>query len=323
MSKQGSTKKPVKMTSQQKGLGLNSIKITTIIFIALFFLPTILKLLSITTYSEYEQVHFGNGVPIAELNGLTLNEVFEDGQLVSNGEGNTLTGWTFSGNVTTDGTFIVIDFSSTYSLIQSISGLNNEKYHFSVEYIGDGLAPASNLTVQLRQDTTTNSNVILIPNSTTTLTYLSGIFTTTGIFNQILFSRNSVGGITKIKNIRLFNITNLINAKAYSPIFDTTFDLMSDANIKTQMDYWYSRYQNNLKTSVVPEYLLDPDMMTFDFGRELFIGLENTFFNFVAKFGDSVKTLSTGVYWIFETSTNWVEEILKFILGDLYGEVYI
>src|SRR5690606_26308131 len=42
--------------------------------------------------------------------------------------------------------------------------------------------------------------------------------------------------IFNIDNIMLFNISTLIANKQYSPIFNTTFDLMSDTNIKTQMD---------------------------------------------------------------------------------------
>ena len=67
-----------------------------------------------------------------------------------------------------------------------------------------------------------------------------------------------------------FNISTLIANKQYSPLFNTTFDLMSDTDIKTQMDefvakpylfinytdlgidtltttqmdYWFSVYQN-------------------------------------------------------------------------------
>jgi hypothetical protein len=45
----------------------------------------------------------------------------------------------------------------------------------------------------------------------------------------------------EIYNIYAFNITTLIANKQYSPLFNTTFDLMTDANIKTQMDLWIAQ----------------------------------------------------------------------------------
>jgi hypothetical protein len=195
-------------------------------------------------YSVWQQNHklgmrvhraSGNDIPLAVLNNQSLNQVFVGGNLVQNGGGNTLTGWTFSGNVTTDGEFIVINSSSAYSLIQALSGLSSEKYLFLLEYIGDGLAPTTNLSVTLRQNSTVNSNVILIPNSTTILTTFSDFFNTTGTFNQILFSRNGVGSITKIKNIYLLNLTSLGIATL----------------TKSQLDYLFTVWQFNQVNALV------------------------------------------------------------------------
>lgn len=43
-----------------------------------------------------------------------------------------------------------------------------------------------------------------------------------------------------MKSMNLFNITEMIEDKLYSPMFDTTFDLMDDDEIKEQMDAWVS-----------------------------------------------------------------------------------
>jgi hypothetical protein len=58
--------------------------------------------------------------------------------------------------------------------------------------------------------------------------------------------RDHAGAFISTDNLKLyyfytFNISTLIANKQYSPLFNTTFDLMTDANIQTQMDLWVSQ----------------------------------------------------------------------------------
>lgn len=46
------------------------------------------------------------------------------------------------------------------------------------------------------------------------------------------------GKVMEVDYAYAFNLSTLIANKQYSPMFNTTFDLMTDANIKLQMDYW-------------------------------------------------------------------------------------
>jgi hypothetical protein len=49
------------------------------------------------------------------------------------------------------------------------------------------------------------------------------------------------GKVMEVDFAYVFNITPLIANKQYSPLYNTTFDLMSDAEIKAQMDLWISQ----------------------------------------------------------------------------------
>lgn len=50
------------------------------------------------------------------------------------------------------------------------------------------------------------------------------------------------GSSTDIDFIFRFNISYLISELQYSPIYETTFDLMTDNDIKAQIDYWLLTY---------------------------------------------------------------------------------
>jgi hypothetical protein len=49
-------------------------------------------------------------------------------------------------------------------------------------------------------------------------------------------SGDALGKVVQSEYVYIFNISTLQTNKLYSPLFNTTFDLMSDANIKIQMD---------------------------------------------------------------------------------------
>ncbi|MFA5720579.1 MAG: hypothetical protein WC939_05950, partial [Acholeplasmataceae bacterium] len=68
-----------------------------------------------------------------------------------------------------------------------------------------------------------------------------------------------------VDNINSFNISNLIDNKQYSPLYSTTFDLMSDAQIKAQMDLWVAN--KTLPNSVMS---VDMDKRVTSQGKQLF-----------------------------------------------------
>jgi len=72
---------------------------------------------------------------------------------------------------------------------------------------------------------------------------LSNVFTTTILANMLYNNRNyfttlgAISGVTfEYDFAYLINISTLISNKQYSPLYQTTFDLMSDAQIKAQLD---------------------------------------------------------------------------------------
>ena len=67
---------------------------------------------------------------------------------------------------------------------------------------------------------------------------ISGVGTQANSSFRIQLSNLSVGGVFSIYQNNVFNISTLIANKQYSPLYSTTFDLMSDAQIKAQMDLW-------------------------------------------------------------------------------------
>jgi hypothetical protein len=75
-----------------------------------------------------------------------------------------------------------------------------------------------------------------------TMYQINGFFTATGTLFALIHSYADAitanGKIMLNYSTYLYNISTLIARKQYSTLYSTTFDLMSDAQIKAQMDLW-------------------------------------------------------------------------------------
>lgn len=147
------------------------------------------------------------------------------------------TGWALDGTPTivstTNGLATILADTRDEGLFQSINLVNNNKYYWSFNGVttktstGDGpYAFISNITG----------------------------FATKWLLNNITFysyvgTATATGGILRVRDFRttnydnfscgnntLFNISTLITNKQYSPLYDDTFDNLSDEQIKAQMD---------------------------------------------------------------------------------------
>ena len=196
--------------------------------------------ITIKEFFESETNYYDdNNLPIHELADKTLNEMYppvglNSLQLVTNGDfSNGTTGWNLAGETYIDTTnFNVVVLSSTgaYSAITRANFYDiSKKYFFSMNILSI-------------------SGEIALTDSFTGIIYnTSGYksFVATPIQTQISIKRNTAVNAV-IDDIKVFNISNLISNKTYSPLYDTTFDLMTDANIKTQMDTWVAQGLTNV-----------------------------------------------------------------------------
>lgn len=157
-------------------------------------------------------------------------------QLVTNGDfSNGTTGWNAyrgTGSVSNGVYTLVGNTADNYmALYRDITVNTTDKY-----YIFSMLMTPN--TVSYMQVT----NVGIFYNPTPNLWYLfSGIFTfsTTQGRHECLLNYTPINGLTlNIKNNIRFNVSQLIANKQYSPLYNTTFNLMTDAQIKIQMDSW-------------------------------------------------------------------------------------
>jgi uncharacterized repeat protein (TIGR02543 family) len=146
-----------------------------------------------------------------ETEGLLLNAA----QLVPNGE------YTYSGS--TNQTNFILPLQSTKT-----------KYYQHIQFTQlTGSITSFNLReIDINGDFVTD--IKIIENITTTISF-SGIIDTYRLTNRIL---GITDGYTYIS--KAWNISTLITNKQYSPLYSTTFDLMSDAEIKAQMDLWFA-----------------------------------------------------------------------------------
>jgi len=183
-------------------------------------------------------------VTLSELGNRTLNEFFSDEQLVTNGDfSDGTTGWSWFDpnniNVTVDNnilTFEVINISSN-RLFQNIDLTQNNKYYFATRLIRENEEPLAYLT------SSNLGNSVLYPDIFNEWFSLSIIRTATssGQVNVRFFQTSQLPKV-KIKYVFFLNLTPLIANKQYSPIYDTTFDLMTDAQIQEQMDSYIDLY---------------------------------------------------------------------------------
>ena len=213
--------------------------------------------------------------PQAELNNKTIRETFEDYYMKD------------SENLIINFTIPVSDITDTYYKYDSLSNNSSlDNYYYAV---GKNLFNKSNAVFGFYINTvngqTTSSAIksvseyirikpstayqwtesdgfawydynklFLSSSSGTTVTspsnaqFLRLTITNTNTF-QLELGSTATAYETYIKPTHLYNISDYITTKQYSPLYDTTFDLMTGANIKTQMDYFMTN----------PLYFLDFD----------------------------------------------------------------
>jgi len=86
------------------------------------------------------------------------------------------------------------------------------------------------------------SSATSLTTSLTTYQFLSNLVTLSAISGaggpQIIFNGTSSTNSNYVKYAYTFNVSNLISNKQYSPLSKSTFDLISDTQIKAQMDAW-------------------------------------------------------------------------------------
>jgi len=200
-------------------------------------------------YQNENIVMYDLDTPQYALGGNSLREVFEDGglfqdaQLLSNPNFTSDTVWTKQGAWSISGGVANYDASAIQYIGQPLTISKNNKYYFS--FISIGNQPRFSLNNQNGDGFLSSTN------------YNNG-------FNGIVFtpSRDSTefriyasningGTVFTLDNTYLFNISTLIANKQYSPIYTTTFDLMSDAQIKIQMDSFVD----------IPEHWVDFDTL--------------------------------------------------------------
>jgi uncharacterized repeat protein (TIGR02543 family) len=205
------------------------------------FLPPLKYGYVVMDYYKADNININ--LPLDELNGLTLDELFTSGttlqasQLVTNGDfSDGTTGWSL---ISVTGSVLngIYSFTATETngrLVQSISITQNDKIYYNsriktnsnnVKVATDGI----NLVAHTGSGNFENLSKIA------TITYGS-------VFQlQIRDFRTSAWTEIQVDYAYVFNISTLISNKQYSPISNTTFDLMTDAQIKTQMDTWVNQ----------------------------------------------------------------------------------
>lgn len=186
-----------------------------------------------------ESLNIGLDTPIVSLNGHTLREVFETSlfdnyQLVVNGDfSDGTTGWS---NTTlasvVNGELVFNNTTGSYNaLYQEITVNVNDKIYYYVNVISS----VEGFRINYGEDQYSPTYTM---KSTGTQ---SGIFTANqGTTVRIMLGSNG-GTSSTYDNSFIFNISTLIANKQYSPLYQTTFDLMTDEQIKLQMDEFVAK----------------------------------------------------------------------------------
>ena len=187
--------------------------------------------------------------PLMPLNNQSLREVFEEynlfdsEQLVTNGDFiNDFTGWSNVNNFNTLSTTVFV--SSPKSANQTnklqaryldITSETNDHFYISIYMKNDSGSEAQAWVFNKNGF----SNGTVINHTGTTWTRYSRVISKTGGIRFMIghYSDNNVVN-NYYDDVLIINISQLKINKQYSPLYETTFDLMSDSEIKEQMDLW-------------------------------------------------------------------------------------
>ena len=172
--------------------------------------------------SDSEVIYLGQDVAQGQLKVLVDGNTLQATNRVSltSGSANDIT-YTVSGNqITLSGT------ASAETTLTISSGLiASSKAYVNYDYVSGSLSGTvtfQNGATAIHSNLATDySGVITLSTTTITIVIASGT-----VLNNLVFKTHN------------YSATTLISNKQYSPMFNTTFDLMSDANIKLQMDAW-------------------------------------------------------------------------------------
>jgi hypothetical protein len=196
-------------------------------------------------------------------------------QLVDNGDfSDGTTGWApirATGSVTNGIYSLVGDGSNASPYLRSDGTWLGGKNYFNAKV----RVTNSDCTVILIQiiDGATNPTIIINTPTINTWYNISNVITV-GAFTQVRIQHTYAdvttanGKVMEIDYGYNFYIDTLIANKQYSPLYSTTFDLMSDAEIKAQMDLWVNNgtLPNGIQDVTNPSYsavgknLFDPSL---------------------------------------------------------------
>jgi hypothetical protein len=165
----------------------------------------------------------------------------ESHQLATNGDfSDGTTGWNVAaGSISAFDNIVIWDYvqsSNTAIFWRPLNVLENNKYYTSL-IVEERINMDDNqyLTTQFAGVTNQGTGITKFD-----LGLYSAI--TTSLYDNTLFRIRLYGidesATIKFSHVNVFNISTLITNNQYSPLYSTTFDLMTDAQIKTQMDAW-------------------------------------------------------------------------------------
>jgi len=188
-----------------------------------------------STYGSF--VPHTNGIPmVKEIQGLTVDSE----QLVTNGDfSDGATWWTASGSVLSevaDNLIVTGSGSNSSSSVFQDSLVVGQKYYIKA-YV--------RVTNSLCQSITVRTTGAIIIQNTPTINVWYDLSIVNVSDNARLQLRatydnttDATNAVMEVDYVYAFNISTLITNKQYSPLYSTTFDLMSDEQIKAQMDSW-------------------------------------------------------------------------------------
>jgi len=107
--------------------------------------------------------------------------------------------------------------------------------------------------------------------------------------NTIIYLQTGASGaIIEVDYIYVFNVSSLITSQQYSPLYSTTFDLMTDEQIKLQLDEWV---QNNIENGDIVLRSVDFNVDMSSLGSHFLNNLKTN----TIEFAQNVVCASSGI----------------------------
>jgi len=184
--------------------------------------------------------------PLSFFEGDTMREWFNDNQLITNGDfSNGTTGWTgVGGSLSVNNNILNMDYNGSRvdpRLSKSNPFIAGRQIYVSFESKNNG---ANSIGLLIYGFQTVSSTY-----TTTLMEYTKRSFVAIASAGTNILIRNDYPNMTDAGNSSIdvkyflgFDVTQLKTNQQKSPMFNTTFDLMTDAQIKEQLDYWVYLY---------------------------------------------------------------------------------